>query len=75
MTLNYERSSAVKATRRFLMDLMDPKQTPRVPRKIRQQARSMLKHYPEDFHMEVAAKSIPHIFGTDWRDNYIGDKK
>lgn len=70
MTLNYERSQAVKSTRMFLLSLMDPKLTPKIPRKIRQEARCLLKHYPEEFHMEVAAKSIPHIFGTDWRDNF-----
>lgn len=70
MTLNYERSQAVKSTRMFLLSLMDPKLTPKIPRKIRQEARRLLKHYPEEFHMEVAAKSIPHIFGTDWRDNF-----
>lgn len=70
MTLNYERYLAVKSTRRFLFSLMNPSETPRVPRKIRQEARRLLKHFPEEYHMETVAKECPTIFGTDWRDEY-----
>jgi len=70
MTLNYERNSAVLQTRKFLMRLMNPQETPRVPRAIRAEARQLLKHYPEPHHMEVAAKQLPTIFGIDWRDEY-----
>ena len=46
MTLPEEEARAIAATRTFLYDLLDPKQTPRVPRAIRQRARRVLKHYP-----------------------------
>jgi len=49
---------------------MNPSETPRVPRKIRQEARRLLKHFPEEYHMETVAKECPTIFGTDWRDEY-----
>ena len=70
MTLNYERYLAMKSTRRFLMALMNPKDTPKVPLKIRKEARRLLKHYPEEYHMDTVAKDCPTIFGKDWRDDY-----
>lgn len=51
MTLPHERTLAVTNTRAFLLSLLDPKQTPRVPKAIRMQARSLLKHYPNDFYL------------------------
>jgi hypothetical protein len=56
MTLPYERTNAVKRTEQFLLDLCDSKKTARVPKEIRQQARSLLKHYPTKFDMEIISK-------------------
>lgn len=55
MTLPYERVNAVNRTREFLYSLLDPKQTPRVPKHIRETARSLLKHYPSDLDMNIIA--------------------
>lgn len=52
MTLPNERIYALQNTRQFLYDLLDPKKTPRVPRKVRQEARNVLKHYPYEYHLE-----------------------
>ena len=38
MTMPNERRNAVNYTRQFLVDLMDPKKTPRVPSAIRKEA-------------------------------------
>jgi len=65
MTMNYERRNAVNRTKEFLWSLMDPKKTPRIPKEIRAEARSCLKHYPSDYDMERAADQAPEIFG-DW---------
>ena len=46
MTLPEEEARAIAMTRTFLYALLDPKQTPRVPREVRQRARRVLKHYP-----------------------------
>lgn len=62
MTLPDERYRAVVQTRRFLLDLCNPEHTPRVPKLIRQTARSMLRHYPSDFEMIRAAQGAPDIF-------------
>lgn len=70
MTLNYERFNSVKSARKFLIELMSPQKTPRVPRSIRAEARRILKHFPEEYHMEVVSKECPTIFGSDWRDQY-----
>jgi hypothetical protein len=70
MTLNYERHRAVVSTEQFLLDLCNPQKTPRIPKDIRRQAASLLKHYPSKFNMEQAAEQCPKIFGTDWRKEY-----
>lgn len=65
MTLPYERRWAVDNTRQFLIDLLDPKKTPRVPRAVRKEAYRCLKHYPGDYYMEQAAELAPSIFGEE----------
>ncbi len=57
MTVPFERLSAVNRTRQFLIDLMDPKATPRVPKDIRQQARALLRHYPSSYEMQIACEN------------------
>lgn len=74
MTVPVERTNAVIYTEQFLVDLLDPKKTPRVPKSIRQQASRLLRHYPSRFHMEtIAAKEDGEsqqinvkIFGTGY---------
>lgn len=56
MTLPVERTNAVLWTHDFLVELLDPKATPRVPKSIRDQARRLLRHYPSPFEMDVIAK-------------------
>lgn len=68
MTLPFERFRAVLNTEQFLLDLCNPKRTPRVPKEIRQQARSLLKHYPSRFYMEEASEKLPDIFSTKFFD-------
>jgi len=63
MTLPYERKNAVVNTERFLLDLSNPRITPRIPKEIRDRARSLLKHYPTDLYMEMAAEQSPQVFG------------
>lgn len=58
MTMPRERQLAIKNTRIFLLDLMDPKKTPRVPHAIRKEASHCLKHYPTEYDMSEAAESL-----------------
>jgi hypothetical protein len=63
MTLPDERANAVEYTRVFLLSLLDPKKTPRVPKEVRQMARSCLRHYPGNYYMEVSKEKLPEIWG------------
>ena len=68
MTLPDERYRAVIQTRRFLLDLCNPEHTPRIPKLIRDTARSMLRHYPTDFDMQLAARHNPDVFAEHMED-------
>jgi hypothetical protein len=46
MTTDSERDRAIRQTREFLFELLDPMQTPGVPKPIRGKARMILKHFP-----------------------------
>jgi len=59
MTLPDERYRAVVATRRFLLKILT---TPRVPKAVKDEARSMLRHYPSDYEMQCAAREAPTVF-------------
>jgi len=64
MTLPDERYRAVRMARQFLMELLDPKKTPGIPKIVRQQANGILRHYPNDWDMERACQGAPEIFQT-----------
>ena len=68
MTLPDERYRSVEQTRRFLLDLLDPDHTPRVPKSVRDRARSMLRHYPTTFDMQRAAATSPEVFQEQMED-------
>ena len=64
MTLPYERYNAIKWTEEFLKSLLDPKQTPRVPRAVRQRAYALLRHYPSGYNLDLLATKCPEIIET-----------
>ena len=68
VTLPDERYRAVVQTRRFLLDLGNTQHTPRVPKLIRDTARSMLRHYPSDYDMNRAAAGAPEVFQERMED-------
>ena len=59
MTLPDERYRAVVQTQKFLLEILS---TPRVPKAIKDQARSCLRHYPSDWDMKHAADGAPDVF-------------
>ena len=67
VTMPNERQYAIRNTRAFLVELLDPKKTPRIPKDIRLKAYYCLKHFPGEYHMEEARKQAPSIFG-EWND-------
>ncbi len=65
MTLPDERYRSIKWTKQFLHDLLDPKKTPRIPKEIRQQAYSCLRHFPDDYHLDLMATRCPNVLQTN----------
>ena len=65
MTLPDERYRAVVQTTKFLTDIQS---TPRVPKQIKEQARSLLRHYPTWYDMQRAAESAPEVFQERMED-------
>jgi hypothetical protein len=61
VTIPIERVCAVEGTRQFLRKLMDPKETPKVPSKVRRMAYILIKHYP---HPKVEFEDI--WSGKEW---------
>ena len=69
MTLPYERTRAVNQTHDFLLELC---KTPRVPKIVKQQAHSLLRHYPNRWDMERIVekeKQSNDPFGQIFGDN------
>lgn len=63
MTVPFERTRAVIATRELLKRLQVPKETPRIPRWLRGQAKALLRHYPTYADIEMVHKALPDVFG------------
>ena len=61
MTLPDERYRAVTHAERFLVRLAGGHYA-RVPKAVREEARALLRHYPTDWDMELAAAGSPDVF-------------
>jgi hypothetical protein len=65
MTLPDERYRAVVQTQKFLVEILN---TPRVPKAIKDRARSCLRHYPTDWDMQRTALQAPDVFAERMED-------
>jgi hypothetical protein len=63
MTLPNERTRALLNTHAFLRSLLDPKQTPKVPKAIRKEAYWCLRHYPLSMDIDELVKKAPNVLG------------
>ncbi len=72
MTIACERTRAVVHTEQFLVDLLDPRKTPRVPKDIRLRAAALLRHYPSQLDMEITVQEGSSRFGDE--KNPFGSK-
>jgi hypothetical protein len=72
MTLPDERYRAVVQTQRFLLEILT---TPRVPKAIKDRARSCLRHYPSEYDMSKTAQTSPDIFAERMEDVFRMVKK
>jgi len=62
MTLPDERYRSLVQTKKFLMELLSPHMTPRVPKQIRQRASGLLRHWPDNYHLELMTDKMPDHF-------------
>jgi hypothetical protein len=61
MTLPDERTRAIIYTRQFLLSLLDPKETPKVPRSVRFQAANCLRHFPSKLDLTNLKKNFEQL--------------
>ena len=61
MTLPDERYRALKQGKKLLEELCDPGKTPRVPSIIRDRARGILRHYPNDYDIYSLTENSPEL--------------
>lgn len=59
MTLPDERYRAIVQTEKFLREIVS---TPRIPKKIKDNARWCLRHYPNEWELKRAAEKAPDVF-------------
>jgi hypothetical protein len=64
MTLPDERYRALRCGHQMLLDLLNPKVTPKVPKYIRQRAASILKHYPDSYHFTKIVEKMPEDYAV-----------
>jgi hypothetical protein len=67
MTLPDERYRAVTHAGRFLVRLASG-EFPRVPKAVRDEARALLRHYPNQYDMDRAARACPDVFVERYED-------
>ena len=70
MTLPDERYRSLIQTKKFLMELLSPHMTPKVPKIIRQRAHILLRHWPDDYHMEEMCRLMPLHFAKEMESLY-----
>ena len=64
MTLPDERYRALRCGEQFLVDLLNPKVTPKVPKSVRDRAARILKHFPTKYDMDGIAEAMPDRFSN-----------
>ena len=77
MTLPDERYRAMKCGYQLLLDLCNPKATPKVPYEVRERARVVLKHYPGSYHFDMIAEALPNEFSktSRWLSLVVDNKE
>jgi hypothetical protein len=65
VTLPDERYRALRCGEQLLLDLLNPKVTPRVPKYIRQRALGVLRHYPSSYHFEKIVENLSEDFAVN----------
>jgi hypothetical protein len=61
MTLPDERYRAIMFAKSLCEDLMFANKTPGVPKAIRERARAVLRHFPDEYYLSMLAEARPDI--------------
>ena len=64
MTLPDERYRALRCGHQLLLDLLNSKVTPKVPKYMRQRAANILRHYPDSYHFTKIVEKMPEDFAV-----------
>ena len=64
MTLPDERYRALRCGPQMLLDLLNPKVTPKVPKYIRQRALGVLRHYPNSYDFTKIVEKMPEDYAV-----------
>jgi hypothetical protein len=70
MTIPIEELYSLRNTREFLLDLTDPQKTPRIQMRIRNQAKTLLRHYPSAIRLEEVWD--PKV--QEWNTSFLTQK-
>jgi uncharacterized protein (DUF433 family) len=54
---------SLRETKEFLNELLSSEATPGVPDEIRRQAQRLLRHYPEEFQLQLLQRALPRQYG------------
>lgn len=65
MTLPDERYRSLVQTKKFLMELLSPHMTPKVPKVIRNRAEGLLRHWPDNYILEIMCEEMPNYFAKE----------
>ena len=74
MTLPDERYRALRCGHQMLLDLLNPKITPKVPKYIRQRALNVLRHYPDSYHFTKIVEKLPEDFSINSQFMRLSDE-
>jgi hypothetical protein len=64
VTTPHQRTRSVLQTRQFLSELLSPDASPAVSRELQDEARRLLRHYPEPWHLSRLHERIPEEWGV-----------
>lgn len=67
MTLPEEMFNSIRNARMFMLALLDPTMTPKVPKEIRQRASDRLRHFPSEFEIN----NLEEMFNNSHKDKGI----
>jgi len=72
MTLPIEEANSLIYARLFLRSMLDPKMTPKIPKKVRQEAAARLRHFPSSY---IIREYIRNTYGDEIADQVVDQEE